>query len=260
MVNKTVFITGATRNTGLAIAEKFAEDGYNVAISSRSEDSAKNAAKYLKQKYQIKSEGYSLNLADVSDIGNVFHKIKRDFSTLDTFVANSANLGVGCDMLSVTEDDYDDLMDINLKGTFFCCQQAALLMKENSGGSIVIISSVHSKECIPGRSLYTASKGGLNALMRAMAIELGPYRIRTNCIIAGAIKTERWNNLTNEEIAKKRANWPIGLESTGEDIANGVFYLGTDLSKTVTGTELTIDSGVLVSLLPFNGGKKYENN
>ena len=129
-------------------------------------------------------------------------------------------------------------------------------MKEQKKGSIVIMSSVHSHECIWGRSLYTASKGALNALARSMAIELGVFGIRTNCIIAGAIKTERWDGLTDEQIAKRRANWPVGLESTGEDIANGVFYLGTDLSKTVSGTELTIDSGVLVSLLPYNGGKR----
>ena len=101
----------------------------------------------------------------------------------------------------------------NLKGTFFCAQQAAILMKEQKKGSIVFISSVHSHECILGRSLYTASKGGINALMRALAIELGEYNIRSNCIIAGAIKTDRWDGLTEEQIAAKRANWPIGLES-----------------------------------------------
>ena len=80
--------------------------------------------------------------------------------------------------------------------------------------------------------------------------------MRANAIIAGAIKTDRWDSFTDEQIAKRRENWPLGLESTGEDIANGAYYLGTDLSKTVTGTELTIDSGVLVSLLPFKGGKR----
>ena len=250
-----VFITGATKNTGYAIARKFASEGFDVAISSRSLAGAEEAAKNIADEYRVKAKGYSLDLADVGDIKRVFADIKSSFGGLDTFVANSANLGVDYDMLSVTEEDYDDLMSVNLKGTYFCCQQAALIMKEQKKGSIVIISSVHSHECIWGRSLYTVSKGGLNSLARSMAIELGVYNIRANAIIAGAIKTERWNGFTEEQIAKRRANWPIGLESTGEDIANGVYYLGTDLSKTVTGTELTIDSGVLVSLLPFNGGK-----
>ena len=250
-----VFITGATKNTGLAIAEKFASEGFEVAISSRRGYDAEFTAQELGEKYNIKARGYALDLSDCNDIKRVFEKIKNEFGRLDVFVANSANLGVDYDMLSVTEDDYDDLMNVNLKGTYFCCQQAALIMKEHGKGSIVIMSSVHSHACIWGRSLYTASKGALNALARSMAIELGVYGIRTNCIIAGAIKTERWDGLTEDQIAKKRANWPVGIESTGEDIANGVFYLGTDLSKTVSGVELTIDSGVLVSLLPYNGGK-----
>ena len=239
-----VFITGATKNTGYAIAEKFASCGYDVAVSSRRKFDADKAALGISTKYQVKAVGYQLDLSDVSDIKKIFGDIKRDFGRLDTFVANSANLGVNYDILSVAEDEYDDLMNVNLKGTYFCCQQAALIMKEQGGGSIVIISSVHCKECIWGRSLYSVSKGGLNALAKSMAVELGVYNIRANCIIAGAIKTERWDSFTDEQIAAKRANWPIGLESTGEDIANGVFYLGTDLSKTVTGTDLTIDSGV----------------
>ena len=250
-----VFITGATKNTGYAIAEKFASEGFDVAISSRDKKSADETAKKIAEKYSVKTKGYVLDIANVKEVIEVFEDVKKTFGRLDTFVANSAALGVDYDILSVTEEDFDDLMNVNLKGTYFCCQRAAMIMKEQNGGSIVIISSVHSHETIWGRSLYTVSKGGLNALAKSIAIELGIYNIRANAIIAGAIKTDRWNNLTDEQIAKKRANWPIGLESTGEDIANGVYYLGTDLSKTVTGTELTIDSGVLVSLLPFNGGK-----
>ena len=246
-----VFITAATINTGLAIAEKFASEGYDEAVSSQRIEDAERTATYLKEKYSIKSVGYGLQLANVENIKDVFSKIKNDFGQLDVFVANAANLGIDMDFLSVDEDEYTQVVDCNLKGNFFCAQQAALLMKENKKGSIVFISSVHSHQCIFGRSLYTATKGGINALMRALAIELAQYNIRSNCIIAGAIKTNRWDNLSEEQALANRANWPLGLESTGDDIANGVFYLGTDLSKTVTGTELTIDSGILVSLFPY---------
>ena len=251
-----VFITAGTANTGLAIAEKFAANGYSVAVSSRDADTAKATATFLQEKYSIKSIGYGLELTNVERIKEVFAEIKKDFGSLDTFVANAANLGVETDFLTVDETEYEQVVNCNLKGSFFCAQQASLIMKEQRKGSIVFISSVHSHECIFGRSLYTASKGGINALMRALAIELGIYNIRANCIIAGAIRTNRWDAFTDEQIAEKRANWPIGLESTGEDIANGVYYLGTDLSKTVTGTELTIDSGILVSLLPYKERKQ----
>ena len=250
-----VFITGAVKNTGYAIAEKFASHGYDVAISSRTYNALNEAVNKLKSHYDVKVKGYVLNLSDVEDIKRVFAYIEQDFGRLDVFVPNAANLGVDCDMQKVIENDYDDVIDVNLKGTYFCCQQAALIMCKQKKGSIVIISSVHSKACIWGRSLYAMSKGGLNALMRSMAIEFAPYGIRTNCIIAGQIRTDRWDKLTSEQIEAKRQNWPVGEESTGDDIANGVFYLGTDLSRTVSGTELTIDSGILATLLPYHGGR-----
>jgi NAD(P)-dependent dehydrogenase (short-subunit alcohol dehydrogenase family) len=247
----TVFITSGAKNTGFAIAEKFAKEGFDIAISSRNDTEIKSAEKKLKEKYNVKIKGYVLELTDLNNIKSVFSEIKKDFGSLDTFVANAANLGVGLDFLSTTEDEYDSVIDTNLKGSFFSAQEAAKIMKEQGKGSIVFISSVHSKQAIFGRSLYSSSKGGVNTLSKALSIELAQYGIRSNCIIAGAIRTNRWDNFTEEQEAAKRANWPLGIESTGEDVANGVFYLGSDLSKTVTGTELTIDSGILNCLLPY---------
>ena len=246
----TLFITAGAKNTGFAIAQKFAENGFDIALSSRNLKESLEAASYISNRYSVKAKGYALELTDVPQIRQVFQQVKEDFGRLDTFVANAANLGINTDLLSLDEEEYSDVMDANLKGTFFCAQEAALMMKEK-GGSIVFIGSVHSKQCIFGRSLYTISKGGINAMMRSMALELAQYHIRANCIIAGAIRTDRWDSLTEEQIAAKRANWPLEIESTGEDIANGAFYLGTNLSRTVTGTELTIDSGISISLLPY---------
>ncbi len=251
-----MFVTAGAKNTGFAIAEKFASEGYDVAVSSRSLEDALAAEKKLSEKYGVKVKGYSLEVTDTENIKEVFSQIKKDFGTLEVFVANAANLGVDMGFLDVTPQQYSEVVDVNLKGTFFCCQNAAHIMKEQNKGAIVLVSSVHSHGCIWGRSLYSASKSGVNGLGRAMAIELAPYNIRANTIIAGAIRTDRWDNTTEEQRAARRKNWPLGIESTGEDIANGVFYLGTDMSKTVTGTELTIDSGLSASILPYNGGKK----
>ncbi len=250
-MNKVIFITGATKNTGLAIAEKFAENGYDVALSSRRADDAQNTASYLSKKYGIKAAGYALALQDVEAIREVFASARRDFGRLDVFVGNSANLGVDVDVLNATEEDFDSVIDVNLKGNFFCAQQAATIMKENGGGSIVMIGSVHYSQAIWGRALYAASKGGLFSLVKSLAVELGEFGIRANTIVAGAIHTERWDVQTPEQTAKRRAQYPAGRESFGEEIANGAFYLGSDLSKTVTGTELTIDSGISVCLLPY---------
>lgn len=255
-MNKVIFITGATKNTGLAIAEKFAENGYDVALTSRRTDDAQKTASYLSEKYGIKSVGYALDLQSVDSIKDVFAEVRHDFGRLDVFVGNSANLGVDVDILNATEEDFDSVIDVNLKGNFFCAQQSAMIMRENGGGSIVMIGSVHYSQAIWGRVLYTASKGGLVSLVKSLAVELGEFGIRANTIIAGAIHTERWDVQTPEQTAKRRAQYPAGRESFGEEIANGAFYLGTDLSATVTGTELTIDSGISICLLPYK--KHYE--
>lgn len=255
-MNKVIFVTGATKNTGLAIAEKFAENGYDVALTSRRTDDAQKTASYLSEKYGIKSVGYALDLQSVDSIKDVFAEVRHDFGRLDVFVGNSANLGVDVDILNATEEDFDNVIDVNLKGNFFCAQQSAMIMKENGGGSIVMIGSVHYSQAIWGRVLYTASKGGLVSLVKSLAVELGEFGIRANTIIAGAIHTERWDVQTPEQTAKRRAQYPAGRESFGEEIANGAFYLGTDLSATVTGTELTIDSGISICLLPYK--KHYE--
>ncbi len=250
-MNKVIFITGATKNTGLAIAEKFAENGYDVALTSRRADDAQRTASYLSEKYGIKAVGYALELQSVEAIKEVFASVRCDFGRLDVFVGNSANLGVDVDTLNATEQDFDDVTDVNFKGNFFCAQQSALIMKENEGGSIVMIGSVHAKQSIWGRVLYTASKGAMISMVRSMAYELGEFGIRANTILAGAIHTERWDVQTPEETARRRAQYPAGRESFGHEIANGAFYLGTDLSATVTGTELTIDSGISICLLPY---------
>lgn len=248
---KTVFITGATRNTGRAIAEKFAQMGYNVAVSGRESDDAEAVAYELSQKYGIKTKGYRVELADIQSIKAAFEDIKNTFDGLDIFVANAANLGIDFGVLNSDEDDFDSVIDANVKGTFFCCQNAARIMKTQGKGSIVVVGSVHCHQAVHGRALYTMSKGALLSLTKSMAVELGAYGIRSNYLAAGAIHTDRWDGQSEEETARRRAQYPAGLESFGEDIAEAVYYLGSDLSRTVTGTELTVDSGISVCLLPF---------
>ena len=248
---KTVFITGATRNTGRAVAEKFAQMGYNVAVSGREVADAEAVANELSQKYGTKAKGYRVELSDLKSVNAAFYDVEQTFGGLDVFVANAAHLGIDYGVLNSTEDDFDSVIDANVKGTFFCCQAAAKIMKTQGKGSIVVVGSVHCHQAIHGRALYTLSKGALLSLTKAMAVELGAYGIRANYLAAGAIHTDRWDVQTPEETARRRAQYPVGLESFGSDIAEAVYYLGSDLSRTVTGTELTVDSGISVCLLPF---------
>lgn len=262
----TVFITGATKNTGLAVAKRFAREGYNVAITSRLEASAQKTAQCIASEFGVKAIGYAMQMNDVADIKRVFAKVETDFGGLSVLVCNAAHLAVDYSLLKSDEQMYADVMDVNIRGNFFCCQCAAKIMKKKHKGAIVVIGSVHCGQAIQGRALYTASKGALLSLVKSMAIELGAYGIRANYVAAGAIHTERWDGMDPKAVALRRSAYPAGRESTPEEIAEGVYYLGSDLSPTVTGTDLVIDSGITDCLLPFSVPKdfdeedSYENN
>ena len=128
-------------------------------------------------------------------------------------------------------------------------------MKENGGGTIVLIGSIHYKGAVFGRSAYAASKGAIASMVKNLAYEWAEYNIRVNQVVPGAIRTDRWDGLSNEEEKKRRSNWPLGIESTGEDIANAVYFMASDASKTVTGSELTVDSGLTACLLKYEKGE-----
>ena len=254
-MNKVVFITGAVKNSGLAIAKKFASQGYDIALSSRSLESARKTAEYLSETYGVRTKGYELTLRSVEDIKSVFADVKETFGRLDALVTVAAHLGVGHEVLTVTEEQYDDVFDVNAKGCFFCAQQAALIMKEQHQGSIVFIGSVHYKSAIYGRLTYAGSKGAIASMVHNMAFELAEHGIRVNQVLPGAVRTDRWDGITAEEEARRRRNWPMGIESTGEDVAEAVYFLSSDAAKTITGAELAVDSGILSCLLAYNGGK-----
>lgn len=247
---KTVFITGATRNTGFAVARRFAGEGYNVAISSRDAAAATMAAAAIAEEFGVRAKGYAMDYGRVESIRETFRCIEADFGGLDVFVANSANLGVGYGLLNTQEEDFDSIIDINIKGTFFCCQCAAEMMKK-TGGSIITIGSVQGTGAVSGRTVYGMSKAALSVFVKYMAYELGQYGIRTNNVVAGAVHSQRWDVLSDQEIAARRSRYPAGRESKEEEIAAAVYYLASDQAGSITGTDLTVDSGICACLLPY---------
>ena len=252
MEKKVAFVTGAVRNTGYAIAQRFAREGWNVCISSRDEASAKEAVARLEKEFpQTEFLGIGIDQSYIEQIEAGFKKIEAHFGRLDAFVANAAHLAVDYNTFNTTPEMWDSVMNANVRGTFFCSQAAARLM-EKTGGSIVLISSVHANQSITGRVAYSASKAAINAMMRCMAVELGYLGIRVNALIAGAIWTERWATQSEEVTAKRRSQYPAGKESAPEDIASAVYFLASDQSPTITGTEMPVDSGISVCLLPYN--------
>ena len=211
-MGKAVFVTGGVRNTGLAIARRFAREGWDVAISSRDGTAAVETAEREQRAFpRTQWMGVGMDPADVESIRGAFGMIRQRFGCLRAFVSNAANLGVGMSVLNADVVDWDAVMNVNARGSFFGAQEAARLMKD--GGAILFISSVHAREAIPGRILYSTSKAALGGMMRSMAVELGCLGIRVNTILAGAIRTDRWNGLTEQEIDERRGRYPAGRES-----------------------------------------------
>ena len=248
---KTVLITGATRNTGLAVARRFAQAGYQIALTSRDAAAAQTTAKMLAQAYGVQARGYAMSFDSVESIRQTFLQAERELGGLNVFVANSANLGVGLGLRNTSPEDFDSVMNVNLKGTFFCCQCAAEGMIRSGGGSIVTIGSVQGVGAVSGRTIYGMSKAALSLLVKSMAYELGEYGIRANNVVAGAIHSERWDSMDREELAMRRGRYPAGRESTEEEIAEAVYFLCSERAATITGTDLTVDSGLCACMLPY---------
>ena len=258
-MGKLAFVTGGVRNSGLCIARKFAAEGYDVCISSRVAKDAEAKAAELVAEFGVAAKGYGLDLEDTKDIARVFADVKDTFGRLDVLVCNSANLGIGQTVFSVTPEDFDSVMNVNARGNFFCCQEAAKLMVESKmPGAIVMIGSVHYKGAVHGRMGYAISKGAVASMVHNLAFELAEYGIRVNHLIPGAIRTDRWDGISEEEAARRRANWPLGIEATGEQIAAAAYFLASEDAGAITGAELAVDSGLLTCLLNYSKGNAYK--
>lgn len=250
-MSKSVFITGATVNTGLGIAKKFAEEGYNLFLGSRSAENAEQTAKKLSEKYGVFAKGYGMKVFDEENVKTIFGDIKELGYSVDCLVLNAANLGIRQRFFDVSVEDFMDVINTNIGWNFMLARQAALQMKEVGGGAIVFINSNTAYRAIPDRVSYSASKSGALGMMRAMALDLGKYNIRVNAVLPGMIKTDRWeNNYNNCREALSNCT-PLGDIADFEDIANAAWYLGSDMSRNTTGAELVVDGGNMIQLYPI---------
>ena len=254
-MKKAVFVTGAASGTGYCIAETFAQNGYHVVISSRKLENAAAAAAQIAKDHGVEAWGYELGIRNEQQIIDIFKDIDQTGRTVRAVILCAADLGFGTDpakgldFFTQSVEEFQQVFETNLVWNFMIVRQAALRMKENGGGAVVFLSSNTAYRAIPNRMAYCASKGGINAMSKAMAIDLGPYGIRSNAILPGTIKTERWHAMGSKQIVNGSLT-PIGDITDFEDIANACWYLGTDLSKNVTGTELILDGGMSCQLYP----------
>jgi 2-deoxy-D-gluconate 3-dehydrogenase len=249
-MNRSVFVTGACYGTGYAIAERFAKENYNIFISGRDFEKADAAAKSLSDKYGVFAKGFSTVSFDQPEVECIFKEIKSLGYSIDTIVLNAANLGIGQESLTVDIEEFAGVYRINVLWNFMMAREAAKQMKEQKKGSIVFITSNSALRVTENRCAYCSTKSAILAMSKSFAVDWGKYGIRSNCVLPGMIKTERWEkNLNNCKYYL--ANYtPIEDIADFEDIANAVWYFASDASKNTTGAELIVDGGMLAQLTP----------
>lgn len=249
-MNKSVFVTGGCYGTGYAVAECFAKEGYCVFLSGRNAERAKTAAKKLEEKYKVFAKGYQTIKFDEAETKEIFEDIEKEGFLLNSLVLNAANLGIGQESLNVGVEDFEAVYKINVFWNFMLAREAAAQMRKNGGGSIVFITSNSAVRVTENRCAYCSSKSAILAMSKSFAVDWGKYKIRSNCVLPGMIKTERWQNNENN-CRYYLANYtPIEDIADFGDIANAVWYFASDAAKAVTGAELVVDGGMLAQLTP----------
>ena len=244
--DKVAIITGAARGIGEGIALKFAEHGAHIAFSYVSEGSAEKA-NALQEKLiamGVKAKAYRSNAGDFASSESFVNDVVKEFGSVDICV-NNAGISKDNLLLRMTADQWDDVMNTNLKSVFNMTKQVIRPMMKAKSGSIINMSSVIGLMGNAGQSSYAASKAGINGFTKSVAKELGSRNIRCNAIAPGFVETDMTGYLKEGEQADKyKAGIPLGKFGTTEDIANVCLFLASDLSSYITGQILSVDGGL----------------
>lgn len=254
---KTVLITGACINTGTAIVDKFAAEGYDVIFTGRRLEAVTQAQADYRQKWpNCMIAGYVIdsltpdNQADEQSVINMFEIFDKQKITIDTVVLNAADQGLNMQFLDGPLSDFMKVINTNVTWNYCICREAAKRMQKAGGGNIVFVNSNTAYRAIPDRTAYVTSKGAQLGLMRALALDLGKYNIRVNAVLPGMIVTDRWQKNPDFYKTVPSRYTPIGQVATGEDVADAVYYLAAHARNT-TGAELTVDGGNTIQLYPI---------
>ncbi len=235
---QTVLVTGAGHGIGRAVAERFCAEGANVGVNDISPARAEEVAA------AIGNRALALP-ADVSrknEVDAMFDLLLERFGTIDVLVNNAGLITAERHFLEGDEAWWDRVLGVNLKGAFLCSHRAAHIMARRNKGVILSMSSGGATRAHRGNVAYDASKGGIEAMTRAMALDLAPYGIRVNAVVPGVIRTY---DLTDENAVERGKVVPLGRMGMPEDLAGPTVFLATDDARYITGECLVVDGGVL---------------
>ena len=240
---KNAIITGGSRGIGKGIAKVFAEHGANVAFTYNSSAESANALADELSKLGVKAKAYQSNAASFKEAEQLIKDVAEDFGSIDILI-NNAGITKDNLLMRMSEEDFDKVIEVNLKSIFNMTKAVQRTMLKQRKGSIINMSSVVGVTGNAGQANYAASKAGIIGFSKSMAQELGSRNIRTNVIAPGFIETEMTEKLDEKVVDGWRQAIPLKRGGSPEDIANACVFLGSDLSAYITGQVLHVDGGM----------------
>lgn len=243
--SKTVIITGASRGIGQSTAELFANNGYNVIINfNKSEKSALDLYNKLKSKGLL-AKVFKADVTKRNEVESMVKFCIGEFGSIDVLINNA---GISQEKLftDITDEDFDEMINFNLKSTFYCSQAVLKYMIPDKKGKIINISSIWGMVGASCEVLYSASKAGIIGLTKALAKELGPSNIQVNCIAPGVIQTDMLSTYNEEELSVLRENTPLMRLGTPDDIAGCALFLASSYSDFMTGQIISPNGGFVI--------------
>ncbi len=243
--NKTVFVTGGSRGIGKEVALKYAENGYNVVINYVS---SRTNVEELKSEFESKGVKALVMQADVTDkeaIEEVVKKAIEEFGAIDVLVNNA---GITRDnlLMRMSEEEFDKVIEINLKGTYIVTKAVTKYMMKKRKGSIINLSSVVGVAGNAGQCNYSASKAGIIGFTKSIAKELASRNIRSNAVAPGFIETDMTAVLSDEVKENIHNQIPLKRMGTAREVANLIYFLGSDESSYITGQVINVDGGMVM--------------
>ncbi|XCF05073.1 3-oxoacyl-[acyl-carrier-protein] reductase [Tamlana crocina] len=241
---KTAIITGASRGIGKGIAQIFAKQGANVAFTYSSSVEAAKALEDELNGLGVKAKGYQSNAASFEEAQKLADDVVKEFGSIDVLV-NNAGITKDNLLMRISEEDFDTVIEVNLKSVFNMTKAVQRTMLKQRKGSIINMSSVVGVKGNAGQTNYAASKAGIIGFSKSVALELGSRNIRSNVVAPGFIETEMTAKLDEKVVDEWRAGIPLKRGGSPEDVANVCVFLASDMSAYVTGQTLNVDGGML---------------
>jgi 3-oxoacyl-[acyl-carrier protein] reductase len=244
--NKTALITGATRGIGKGIAQTYAKHGANVAFTYSSSVEAATILEKELAAYGVKAKGYQSNAAEFDAAQELAADVLKEFGSIDVLI-NNAGITKDNLLMRISEEDFDKVIEVNLKSVFNLTKAVIRPMMKQRGGSIINMSSVVGVQGNAGQTNYAASKAGMLGFTKSVALELGSRNVRCNAIAPGFIETEMTATLDEKVVDGWRQSIPLKRGGQPADIANACVFLGSEMSAYITGQTLNVDGGMITA-------------